>query len=106
MANSMSLKAIEMQITLPRMQDASKLQEQIQQRGQQQNDVAANSVTKEVEKNRISVNKHEQKEQARLKDQEREKNGHQQGKKNRKMKENQPVKEVHPYKGNFFDFSG
>jgi len=102
----MSLKAIEMQIALPRMQDASKLQEQIQQRGQQQNDVAANSITKEVEKNRISVNKHEQKERARLKEQEREKSGHEQGKKDRKMKESQPVKEVHPYKGNFFDFSG
>jgi hypothetical protein len=102
----MSLKAIEMQIALPRMQDASKLQEQIQQRGQLQNDVAANSVIKEVEQNRISVNKHEQKEKARLKDHERDGNGNQQGKKNRKNKESQPVKEVHPYKGNFFDFSG
>ncbi|MCM3600164.1 hypothetical protein M3175_05425 [Robertmurraya korlensis] len=102
----MSLKAIEMQIALPRMQDASKLQEQIQQRGQQQNDVAANSVAKEVEKNRNSVNKHEQKEQVRLKDQQRNKNGNQEGKKNKKNKERQPVKEVHPYKGNFFDFSG
>ena len=102
----MSLKAIEMQIALPRMQDASKLQEQIQQRGQQQNDVAANSVAKEVEKNRISVTKHEQKEQVRLKDQQRDKKGNQEGKKNRKNKESQSVKEVHPYKGNFFDFSG
>jgi len=102
----MSLKAIEMQIALPRMQDASKLQEQIQQRGQQQNDVAANSVAKEVKKNRNSVNKHEHKEQVRLKDQQRDKNGNQQGKKNRKNKESQSVKEVHPYKGNFFDFSG
>ncbi|MGG7618877.1 hypothetical protein ACVBAX_05800 [Robertmurraya sp. GLU-23] len=102
----MSLKAIEMQIALPRMQDASKLQEQIQQRGQQQNEVAANSVAKEVEKNRISVTKHEQKEQVRLKDQQRDKKGNQEGKKNRKNKESQSVKEVHPYKGNFFDFSG
>ncbi|MEK3989594.1 hypothetical protein [Robertmurraya sp. FSL R5-0851] len=102
----MSLKAIEMQIALPRMQDASKLQEQLQQRGQQQNDVAANTVAKEVEKNRISVNKHEQKEQVRLKDHQRDKNDNQQGKRNRKNKESQPVKEVHPYKGNFFDFSG
>lgn len=102
----MSLKAIEMQIALPRMQDASKLQEQLQQRGQQQNEVAANTVAKEVEKNRISVNKHEQKEQVRLKDHQRDKNDNQQGKRNRKNKESQPVKEVHPYKGNFFDFSG
>lgn len=102
----MSLKAIEMQIALPRMQDASKLQEQLQQRGQQQNDVAANTFAKEVEKNRISVNKHEQKEQVRLKDDQRDKNDNQQGKRNRKNKESQPVKEVHPYKGNFFDFSG
>lgn len=102
----MSLKAIEMQIALPRMQDASKLQEQIQQRGQQQNEVAANSVASEVEKNRISVTKHEQKEQVRLKDQQRDKKGNQEGKKNRKNKESQSVKEVHPYKGNFFDFSG
>ncbi len=102
----MSLKAIEMQIALPRMQDARKLQEQLQQRGQQQNDVAANTFAKEVEKNRISVNKHEQKEQVRLKDHQREKNDNQQGKRNRKNKESQPVKEVHPYKGNFFDFSG
>lgn len=102
----MSLKAIEMQIALPRMQDASKLQEQLQQRGQQQNDFAANTFAKEVEKNRISVNKQEQKEQVRLKDHQRDKNDNQQGKRNRKNKESQPVKEVHPYKGNFFDFSG
>lgn len=95
-----------MQIALPRMQDASKLQEQLQQRGQQQNDFAANTFAKEVEKNRISVNKHEQKEQVRLKDHQRDKNDNQQGKRNRKNKESQPVKEVHPYKGNFFDFSG
>lgn len=95
-----------MQIALPRMQDASKLQEQMQQRGQLQNDIAANSVTKEVEKNRVSVKKQEQKEKARLKDQDRDENGYQKGKKKGKNKESQLMREVHPYKGNFFDFSG
>lgn len=100
----MSLRAIEMQVALPRVHDAAKLQEQMQQRGQLQNDSATNSVAKEVEKNRMSVNKEEQKEEVRLKNKEREKQ-EQQGKKEKEKKE-QLVKEVHPYKGNFFDFSG
>ena len=57
----MSLKAIEMQIALPRTQDAGKIQEQLQQRSQVQLDHAAHEVQKQVEKNEHSVVKEERK---------------------------------------------
>ena len=43
----MSLKAIEMQVTLPRTLDAGKIQEQMQQRGQNMINIANDAVQNE-----------------------------------------------------------
>lgn len=51
----MSLKAIEMQVALPRTHDAGKLLEQMQQRGQLQHDLASESVKREEEKRKIQL---------------------------------------------------
>ncbi|MDZ5473454.1 hypothetical protein SM124_17205 [Bacillus sp. 31A1R] len=103
----MSLKAIEMQIALPRTHDAGKLQEQIQQRGQLQNDLASHSVHKEEEKKRTSVIKQEETDHVQLSHKEKEKQDSEQ-KKRQKQKEEIQIKEKerHPYKGNYVDFSG
>ena len=66
----MSLKVIEMQIALPRTQDAGKIQEQLQQRSQIQLDHAAHEVQKEVEKKEHSVVKEERKSSVQLNAQE------------------------------------
>jgi hypothetical protein len=104
----MSLKAIEMQIALPRTHDAGKIQEQIQQRGQHLQDHAAQRVTKEDELKRTTVMKNNQKQEARL-HQERGSSGQQdesrqQQKKQQKQEENSS--QNHPYKGKVIDYSG
>ncbi|RSD28286.1 hypothetical protein EJA10_05915 [Mesobacillus subterraneus] len=103
----MSLKAIEMQIALPRTQDAGKIQEQIQQRGQHLQDHAAQSVTKEDELKRKTVIKNSQKQEARL-NKEGNPSGKQQekGRQNHANKEEKPASPHHPYKGKVIDYSG
>ncbi|SFP08305.1 hypothetical protein [Salibacterium halotolerans] len=51
----MSWKAVELQVALPRTQDAGKLQEQLQQRGQAAQDRMAAQEEKELEKQRTQV---------------------------------------------------
>lgn len=101
----MSLKAIEMQVALPRTQDAGKIQEQLQQRGQLHQDLASENMKKEDERKKTSVIKQEQKDVAHF-----HKDGHQRDQaeqqRTRKEKQQQPRKEQHPYKGTRVDFSG
>lgn len=93
-----------MQIALPRTHEAGKLQEQLQQRGQLQNDFASQSVKKEDDKKKSTVIKQEQKDVARFhKDGSPKDNPNQ--KKSKKDKQ-QHHKEPHPYKGTKVDFSG
>ena len=101
----MSLKSIEMQVALPRTLDATKLHDQLQQRGQLINDQANEEVKKEVEKQRNFVIKNENLAHITLhkQKQEHKKDKNEQHSDNEK----QNVKhEHHPYKGNFIDYSG
>lgn len=103
----MSLKAIEMQIALPRTQDAGKIQEQLQQRGQHLQEHAAQSVMKEDDLKRKTVVKNHQKQEARL-NQEDSRSGQQQqnGRGEHKNKDDQLEQSHHPYKGKVIDYSG
>lgn len=104
----MSLKAIEMQIALPRTQDAGKIQEQLQQRGQHLQEHAAKSVTKEDELKRKTVIKKNQKQEARLNKDDGSSN-HNQEQSNpdkKKNSENHNKQQNHPYKGKVIDYSG
>ncbi|MFS0782274.1 hypothetical protein [Bacillus sp. 1P06AnD] len=104
----MSLKAIEMQIALPRTQDAGKIQEQLQQRSQIAIDSAANEVKREEKKKEQSV--------IAAKKARQQKVGEDSGKMNQtnlhsghNLNCTQEEKEElshHPYKGNRIDFSG
>ncbi|MGG0718806.1 hypothetical protein ABE096_14580 [Robertmurraya massiliosenegalensis] len=101
----MSLKAIEMQIALPRTHEAGKLLEQMQQRGQLHQDLASDSVKKEDVKKKNSVIKQEQKDTARFqKDGQNREQPDQNGTKREKHKHH--PKENHPYKGTRVDYSG
>ncbi|WP_423410049.1 hypothetical protein AABM38_08895 [Heyndrickxia sp. MSNUG] len=104
----MSLKAIEMQIALPRTQDAGKIQEQLQQRGQHLQQHAAQSVTKEDELKRKTVIKNNQKQEARLNKDDGSSNHHQEQRNPDKNKnsETQHIHPNHPYKGKVIDYSG
>jgi hypothetical protein len=101
----LSLKAIEMQIALPRTQDAGKLQEQLQQRGQIQNDFALLDAQKEELQKRMGITGNEQKDGVRLRQDQKEDRRRQDAEEQRKKKK-QAVKEHHPYKGTRIDFSG
>lgn len=103
----MSLKAIEMQVALPRTHEAGKVLEQMQNRSQVMHDNAAQSVQKEDTQKRTTVTKQEQKEKMRFHhDQsDNQQNWDNQNKK-KKQQEQQQKLEKHPYKGNFLDFSG
>ena len=103
----MSLKAIEMQIALPRTHDAGKIQEQLQQRGQHLQEHAAQSVTKKDDLKRKTVVKNSQKQEASL-NQEGSPSGKQQqnGRRDQKNKNDQPEQPHHPYKGKVIDYSG
>lgn len=93
-----------MQVALPRTHDAGKMQEQLQQRGQLQNDLAAISAEKEEHMKKSGIIRQEQKDIARF--------HHNQGGKEeakqqpRDSKEKQKDKENHPYKGTMLDIKG
>lgn len=103
----MSLKAIELQVALPRTHDAGKLQEQIQQRSQLTHDLAAREMQKEVEKQEKSVVKQKQKDNVKLKKDEKSGTPYESpAQKEQEEETEEQVKMKHPYKGNKIDFSG
>ena len=108
----MSLKTVEMQVALPRTLDASKLSEQLQQRSQLANDLAAAQNQKESELKRTSVVKEERKAEAKLHRENHEHPNHQSSRQRsmvdleEEKHEKQEKKEKHPYKGLKFDISG
>jgi len=103
----MSLKAIELQVALPRTHDAGKMQEQIQQRSQLTHDLAAREMQKEVEKQEKTVIKQKQKDNVKLKKEEKSGNQYELSVlKEQEEETEEQVKMKHPYKGNAIDFSG
>lgn len=106
----MSLKAIELQVALPRTHDAGKVQEQLHQRSQLSHDLAAREMQKETEKQEKTVMKYHQKDNVHLKKDDASPSKEQQHdhdhEENERKKDEGRVKSSHPYKGNSIDFSG
>jgi hypothetical protein len=102
----MSLKAIELQVALPRTQDIGKLQESMQQRGTHVAENLQASILKEDEKLRHQVNDLNQKNKAKLNsDQGSSKHNSDSNQKKQQDSKNEEVVK-HPYKGTNIDFSG
>lgn len=102
----MSLKAIEMQIAIPRSQDAGKLQEQLQQRGQVMNDIASQASLKEEERKRKTVVENADASEIMLSSGEQNSQQQQSQSDRTKRKKEISEKESHPYKGKLVDYSG
>lgn len=100
----MSLKSVEMQIALPRTHDAGKIQEQLQQRGQLQNEMAATHSEKEEQMKRSGIFRQEQKDIARFHSNQKGKEEKEQKRRDRQEKKHD--KENHPYKGTMLDIRG
>lgn len=101
----MSLKNIEMQIAVPRTQDAGKMQSELMDRGYVINSQAAEAAQKEEERKRTAVVHKDDLQKAQF---------HKEGtraeyvnnEKERKDNKTEDPPAKHPYKGNFIDFSG
>lgn len=104
MVNLLSLKSIELQVALPRSQDAGKLQDQMSREGQRFQESLAQSQLKKDVKKRKTVNEFEKMTKSKIEDEEfKEKQ-----RSSPKEKEEAELEEVidHPYLGNKIDFSG
>lgn len=102
----MSLKAIEMQVALPRTLDAGKIQEQMQQRAQNMNHIANDAVQHESEKKRTSVIKNEQSTETKLSKDEKKHDQDGKNPEHARIQLEEKENEHHPYKGTIIDYSG
>lgn len=104
----MSLKAVELQVAIPKTFDAGKVAEQHQQNTINQQLNANEALKKELERRQKAVNETENTD-AISNEEERERNGEQLSmldKRKKKEQEQEQPKAQHPFKGNFIDFSG
>jgi hypothetical protein len=100
----MSWKAVEMQVALPRTQDAGKIQDQMQQQGRIDQNQLAQSMAKEDLRRRKQVLEQEASQQ--LKNNKQKRDSHFQEESEDKKKEKQHQQQYkHPYLGNKVDFS-
>lgn len=103
----MSLKAVELQIAIPKTFDAGKLADNHQQNviGQQIN--ANEALKKEIERKQLTVNKSEDLDainDEENREQQQEGQHARNNEKNKTLIKEKPAK--HPFKGNLFDYSG
>lgn len=102
----MSLKAVELQIAIPKTFEAGKAADQHQQNVIHQQMHANEALKKEWERKQLAVNTTESTD-AISKDDERNGNGENHSSMGEKKKEQQELpKAHHPFKGNFIDYSG
>lgn len=99
----MGLKSIELQVAIPRSQDAGKMQEQMMRQGQQFQETLTEQQLKEEIVKRGKINEYEQvRNNDDPDDNKKEQNNHQRQKK--KKEEKQSIE--HPYLGTKIDYSG
>ena len=101
----MSLKAVELQIAIPKTFDAGKVAEQHQQNVLQHQHNANEALKKELEKKQTTVNDTEPTEKTIHDENNRSGNDHQ-SKNNQSKKDKHTKEATHPFKGNLIDFSG
>ncbi|WP_313891240.1 RNA polymerase subunit sigma [Psychrobacillus sp.] len=100
----MSLKAIELQIAIPKTFDAGKVADQLQQQSAVNQANAQAASERQLEKNRETVLQPEETAEASLDD--KGESSAEQERKKREKKEQEKKNTKHPFKGNFVDFSG
>ncbi|UHA73911.1 hypothetical protein [Paenibacillus sp. 481] len=108
----MSLKSIELQIAIPRTNEASNIQQQLHQRPTTDQMLLNEQTAKLTESNRKKSEKIDETAESRIRDQEQrsgsQHNQHAKGQKqdNQEQLTDYPAKPAkHPYKGNHIDYS-
>ncbi|RXI97982.1 hypothetical protein DS745_16665 [Anaerobacillus alkaliphilus] len=107
----MSLRAIELQVAIPRTQSVGKIQDQLQQRGQVMQDHLGLEQKKDDDHKRKQVLETSETDKKRLSNDDESNQGQKNDqRKNKENKSNEKHQNAavakHPYKGNFIDFSG
>ncbi|WP_284139977.1 MULTISPECIES: hypothetical protein [unclassified Virgibacillus] len=99
----LSWKSIEMQVALPRVQDAGKQQEQMLKQNQHFQESLAQSQLKQELAKRKKVNELEQFDYVKMNKQE-EKQQHERHKEEKKDEQEKQARNEHPYLGNTIDY--
>ena len=102
----MSLKAVELQVAIPKTFDAGKVAEQHQQNTINQQLNANEALKKELERKQKIVNDTENTDAVSDEEEREGKAEYMSMSEKRKKKEQEQPKAQHPFKGNFIDFSG
>lgn len=102
----MSWKSIEMQVALPRVQDAGKIQEQMQKQGQHYGDSLTQSQLKQEELKRKRVSESEDIQDLKLKKDTEDDSNNQSEEQSGDSIQTQEEKINHPYLGNRLDLNG
>ncbi|MEH7234746.1 hypothetical protein [Bacillus sp. JJ1562] len=101
----MSLKLVELQVAIPRTQDAGKIHEQLMMRGQHMQDQISTDNEKLEKRNRTKVNENNKSENAQI-HKDASSNPFSEPPSHKTEQSEQEEKEQHPYKGNFIDIVG
>ncbi|HLR42409.1 MAG TPA: hypothetical protein VK067_04090 [Pseudogracilibacillus sp.] len=100
----MGFKSVEMQVAIPRTQDASKMQDQLTRQGQQFQEKLSQQQLREDIMKRTQVNEYEDVENKIVDDEDKEEQSHGEERK-RKEEETEKEQANHPYLGKNIDFS-
>lgn len=103
----MNLKAVELQIAIPKTFEAGKVAENHQQHVSAQQVNANETLKKEIERKAVTVNESEELLAIADEEERSSKDGQERGKgKKRKHYAKSEMPAQHPFKGNLFDYSG
>src|SRR5690625_1536840 len=102
----MSLKSIEMQVAIPRSQDAGRMQEQMSKQSQQFQETLTKQQLREEVLKRSKVNEYDDVQNLNVDDEDQETTGENKQEQRQRKKEEQQEQVEHPYLGNTIDFSG
>lgn len=104
----MGFKSIELQVAIPRSQDAGKMQEQMMKQGQQFQETLTEQQLREEVLKRKQVNQYDAVEKQVIKDEEKRKQQQEKERNEQNEKEEKEQKKEinHPYLGKNVDFSG
>ncbi|MBO8170990.1 MAG: hypothetical protein H0Z33_03755 [Bacillaceae bacterium] len=101
----MSLKTVELQVAIPRVQDAARIQEQMHQRPYQDQQHISAQLKTEQQLERKKTTSSEQTEKGMIRDRDSRGDGQDSSQKERKKKTGNLKQANHPYKGHHLDIS-
>lgn len=100
----MGFKSVELQVAIPRTQDAGKMQDQLTRQGQQFQEKLSQQQLREDIMKRTQVNEYEEVENKIIDDEDKEEQ-HQEDERKRKEQETEKAQANHPYLGKNIDYS-